>query len=210
MRIYAEANFVLEIAFEQEEHRACDELMRLAEAERVELVLLAYAFLEPRETLVRREKAGNALRASLDTQALQLARTASLSNEVQQLQESSRILLRASDDAKKRIQAAHTRLIETARVVATDDAVLREAPNLATRFKLALPDAVMLTSVLKDATDRPAASLFFNRNFRDFLQPDIIAKLKEIRCEMIPSFDAGLARVRSTVERAPSGAPPPQ
>lgn len=204
MKIYAEANFVLEVVFEQEEHRACEELMRLAEEKRLELVLPAYALLEPRETLVRREKAGNALRTSLDTQALQLARTASRSGQVQQLQEASRILLRASDDAKRRIQAAHSRLVEIAHVIATDDSVLREAPGLASRFKLAIPDAVMLASVLKDATERPAASLFFNRNFRDFLQPDIISRLKEIRCEMIPSFEAGLARVRSFLERAPS------
>jgi hypothetical protein len=37
MKVYVEANFVLEAVFEQEEHRACAELMKLAASKSISL-----------------------------------------------------------------------------------------------------------------------------------------------------------------------------
>lgn len=50
MRVYVESNFVLEIALEQEQHRACEDLVRLAEDAAIELVLPSFALLEPYHT----------------------------------------------------------------------------------------------------------------------------------------------------------------
>lgn len=196
MRIYAETNFFLEVVFEQEEHLACEELMRLAAQGTVELAFPAFALLEPYETLIRRKKDGKGLHDSLLKQVQQLKRTASLAGEAEQLKESSHLLLRAADAAERRFQATHDRVVEVAHMVATDDHVLREAPKLGARFDLDLPDAVMLASVLKDATDRPAPCLFLNRNSKDFAQPDIIAELRNAGCELLPSFQGGIERIR--------------
>jgi hypothetical protein len=58
MRVYAESNFVLEIVLEQEQHQACEELVSLASAGSIELVLPAFALLEPYQTIVRRKDDG--------------------------------------------------------------------------------------------------------------------------------------------------------
>lgn len=56
MNVYIESNFVLELAFLQEQSSSCEEILRLAEGEHIELVVPAYALIEPYETLVRRRR----------------------------------------------------------------------------------------------------------------------------------------------------------
>ena len=56
MRVYVESNFVLELVLEQEQHLACREIVRLAEAGIIELVVPAFGLLEPYMTLHRRHR----------------------------------------------------------------------------------------------------------------------------------------------------------
>jgi hypothetical protein len=58
MRVYAESNFVLELVLEHEQHQACEELVSLAAVDSLELVLPAFALLEPYQTIVRRRIEG--------------------------------------------------------------------------------------------------------------------------------------------------------
>jgi hypothetical protein len=51
MIILAESNFVLELAFQQEERDEVERLVVMAEARKVELVIPACALFEPYETL---------------------------------------------------------------------------------------------------------------------------------------------------------------
>jgi len=56
MNVYVETNFVLELALLQEQQESCQQLLNLAEADRINLILPAFSFTEPYETLIRREK----------------------------------------------------------------------------------------------------------------------------------------------------------
>lgn len=47
MIIYAESNFVLELAFRQEDCDSCEDILKLAEAGKIELLLPAYCLGEP-------------------------------------------------------------------------------------------------------------------------------------------------------------------
>jgi len=47
MIVYVESNFVLELAFLQEEYERCLELLRLAESQDIHLVLPAVSIGEP-------------------------------------------------------------------------------------------------------------------------------------------------------------------
>lgn len=90
-----------------------------------------------------------------------------------------------------------------------DGRVLDDALKLAADItQLELPDAVMLAAVLADATERPSQSLFLNRNTRDFNDPDIKARLRQVSCELIGGFHGGLARVKHVLANAPTTRPP--
>ena len=49
MIVYVESNFVLELAFLQEEYESCLELLHLAESQAMHLVLPAFSVGEPYE-----------------------------------------------------------------------------------------------------------------------------------------------------------------
>lgn len=209
MRVYAESNFVLEIALEQEQHRACEDLVRLAADVAIELVLPSFALLEPYHTLMRRGSEGQGLQRRLEDQAKQLERTASIAADVPRLREAADLVLRADQAASKRLLEVQTTLLRVARVSMIDGRVLDDALKLAADVKqLELPDAVMLAAVLADASERPSQSVFLDRNTRDFNDPDIKARLRQVSCQLIGGFDGGLARVKHILANAQTMRPP--
>ena len=201
MRVYAESNFVLEMVLEQEQHQACEELMRMAAAKSIELVLPAFALLEPYQTIVRRKNEGKGLHDGLGRSAQQLLRTAWIAADVPRLREAADILLRAEQETSRRFLEVRTRLLEVARMIAIDGPALRAASLLATQLGLELPDAVMLASVLGDANEQPSQSIFINRNTKDFDDPDVKARLRSVSCDLVWKFDDGLARVESVLAK---------
>ncbi|HEX8213826.1 MAG TPA: hypothetical protein VF584_26905 [Longimicrobium sp.] len=54
MIVYAESNFLLELAYLQEEHESCEEILALAESGRIRLLLPAFAVVEARMSGGRR------------------------------------------------------------------------------------------------------------------------------------------------------------
>ena len=56
MIVYAEANFLLELAYLQEEHESCEEILALAESGRIRLLLPAFAVVEARMSVLRQAR----------------------------------------------------------------------------------------------------------------------------------------------------------
>ncbi len=166
MRVYVESNFVLEIVLEQEQHQACKEVLALATNQTIELVLPAFALLEPYESMVRDERDGKVLAQSLRASANMLKRTASLAAEVHRLHDAGDLLVQAAQQAWTRFHNLRMTLVDVAQILVIDAATLREASNLTADFGLGLPDAVMLASVLADAGAQRSPSVFINRNQR--------------------------------------------
>ncbi|HEU4728756.1 MAG TPA: hypothetical protein VFT22_12720 [Kofleriaceae bacterium] len=185
---------------EQEQYHACAELERLAAAKTIELVLPAFALLEPHHTIVRRKLDRKTLYDGLGKTMQQLQRTASIAPDISRLQDAALVLLRADQEAFDRFRELRARLLEVGHVVGIDGKTLHAASNLTMEIDLELPDALMLASVLDDAKRRPSPSIFINRNTKDFDDPDVKALLRAVDCDLIGSFDDGLARVRSVLE----------
>lgn len=82
MNVFVETNFVLELALEQHESPACEKLVDLARAQTIRLLLPAYCFIEPHETLTRRQLDRNALRLQVSKELAQLARSKRLAERV--------------------------------------------------------------------------------------------------------------------------------
>ncbi|HEX8451174.1 MAG TPA: hypothetical protein VF647_03700 [Longimicrobium sp.] len=56
MIVYAESNFLLELAYLQEEHESCEEILALAESGRIRLLLPAFAVVEARMSVLRQAR----------------------------------------------------------------------------------------------------------------------------------------------------------
>jgi predicted nucleic acid-binding protein len=203
VRAYVESNFVLELVLEQEQHLACAEIVRLAEAGTIELVIPAFSLLEPYMTLHRRHHEQDEATRTIQRHLRQLARTASVSSssavassDVEQLVGSS------SRNARRRYEEVRACLARIAVVLPLTDGSLRAAEKLRAQHNLDLPDATILAAILYDLRRDGLEPCFLNRNTNDFSKPPLMDLLAEHGCKLLGSFDDGLAYMRSRIAAA--------
>lgn len=114
MNVYIESNFVLELAFLQEQSSSCEEILRLAEGEHIRLVVPAYALIEPYETLVRRKKDRQQIERELSKELQQIARNEEFKSQLEGIRDITALLLRAVDEDEKRLKSVRSRLLRVA------------------------------------------------------------------------------------------------
>ena len=99
MNIYIETNFVLELALEQEQRGSCEQILCLCEEGKAEHVIIpAYSFAEPYETLTRRHMKRKRMKKDLDRELLQLTRTELSTNRLGDLQSLTTLLIGQSKE----------------------------------------------------------------------------------------------------------------
>ncbi|MCY3941148.1 MAG: PIN domain-containing protein [Gammaproteobacteria bacterium] len=192
MNVYIESNFVLELAFLQEQSSSCEEILRLAEGEHIELVVPAYALIEPYETLVRRKKGRQHIDRELSKELQQIARNEEFKNQLEGFRDITALLLRAVDEDEKRLKSVRSRLLRFARVIPMETSVLTSAENYEDEHELSPQDAHIYSAVLdhlRQTEDR--ASCFLNKNRKDFDDPNLVDELTSYGCKLLPSFDRG-------------------
>ena len=74
MNVYVETNFILELAFEQEQQIECELILNLCEMGKINLIIPAYSLAEPHEKLIRQANYRKELQRSLDKELVQLRR----------------------------------------------------------------------------------------------------------------------------------------
>ena len=192
MNVYVESNFVLELAFEQEQHEACREILTLAATRRLDLRIPAYSLIEPAERLRRSGHQRLGLQMALASERRELRRTRSFSparNDAWDVVMGD--LVRTTQDAERRFDELRRLLVDSAVVLPLNERVIERASTLALRP----PDAVVLATVLEDL-EPGVPSCFLNRNTRDFDDPAVVKSLAAGNCKLIGRFDAGLSLLR--------------
>ena len=205
MRVYVESNFVLELVLEQEQHLACREIVRLAEAGIIELVVPAFGLLEPYMTLHRRHREQEEATRTIQKHLRQLARTASVASiSVEASSDVEELFGRSSRNTRRRYEEVRACLSQIAVVLPLTDGSLRAAEKLRAQHELELPDATILATILHDLRRDGLEPCFLNRNTNDFSKPALVAMLADHGCKLLGSFDAGLAYMRSRLTPAPA------
>jgi predicted nucleic acid-binding protein len=87
VRIYVETNFVLELAFQQEQFASCEKILQLCETGQAQLVIPAYSLAELHEKLSRQANTRRDLQQMLDAELRQLGRTVSYVNRLKSIQD---------------------------------------------------------------------------------------------------------------------------
>jgi PIN domain len=127
VNIYVESNFVLELALLQEQHASCEDILRLSEAGNVQLIIPAYSLVEPYETLIRRHRQRKQMKAELDIELQQLARTATYVDRLDGFQNLTALLIDSADKEAKRLEETRSVLSRTAEIIPLDRAILEIA-----------------------------------------------------------------------------------
>lgn len=190
MIAYVESNFVLELALRQEEHEACQQILRRAETGQVQLVVPAFSLVEPYETWHRRAREREDLRDRLESELRQLSRS---ERYAQVLEGSTRItglLTRSLDEDKKRVDEVCRRLTSVATVVNLDDHAVDRSLDLQDTRDLSPQDAFVYASVVSHLqTMTPEEpKIFVTRDPDDFATPEIEDDLEKFGASLMPSF----------------------
>ena len=148
MIVYVESNFVLELAYLQEEYESCSALLGLAESQDIHLVLPAFSIGEPYEAWVRRSKHRRELREQLVKAILELSRSRPYEGSFGAFQELTRVLLSSIEEEKDRLDETLERLLQTAEVIPIGLNTIRAATTLQKTRSLSPQDAIVYASIL--------------------------------------------------------------
>jgi hypothetical protein len=197
VRIYVESNFVLEIASQQEEAEAAEQILGLAEARRIALVVPALSLFEPFTTITRRTNERLTLVKDLANHIRQVGRSRDATELNQHLEQVASSFDAFGEAHVQRFRDTVGRIVNCAHVVPADKQTIREALEAGPRMHLSLPDSIVYASVIADlrATDE-GPRRFLNKNSKDFDNPDVSAELEQMNCPLIRRFDQALGFIR--------------
>ena len=208
MIVYAESNFILELAFLRGESGHCEALGQLAESGDIQLVLPAFCGGEPYESMIRRSRSRKTLHDQLAAEIKELSRSSPYSSIDETSRSLTAILSQSASEEKGRLDATLLRLIRISRLIPLTGDVLEFSITFQGQFGLSPQDAIVLASVISDlqAQDTKGESLFVTLNKTDFLNPDIADFLLGHSCKLLFKFEDAVGYTRSIL-RSTDGQP---
>ena len=205
MNVYVESNFVLEQALEQEQCESCEQLIGMASAGFVQLVIPAFSLAEPHGALLRTKNARSRLRSELLPHLRELARSRAYREVSANFDELADLLLRSTERERAGLQRTIERMIKAAQVIPLDSRVLDMAGSIESGFGLSAQDSIVLASIVSHlAETKPAESCFLNRNTKDFDGPDVRETLDQYGCKFFGRFDEGLHYIEARLAKSGS------
>ena len=105
MDVYVESNFVLELALFQEQYESCQELLDLAETNKIHLIVPAFSLAEPYKTLIRNNKKRQKLSEDLKKELSQLRRSLPYQEQIRTFEDTTAFLVSSQQEQKQRLDA---------------------------------------------------------------------------------------------------------
>lgn len=203
MILYAETNFVLELAFLRDEVEHAEALLVQAESGRIRLVLPAFSLSEPYESMTRRARDRRALLDRLATEITELAR----SRPYASLNDTSRavtsLVAQSVDEEWTRLNDVQNRLLAVAEIASLTGETIRRGLEVGPEFGLSSQDAVVFASVENHmAASGSEPKVFVTKNRKDFVSGGIEDRLAELDCKLLTRFADAHGYIMSKLERA--------
>jgi hypothetical protein len=199
MIVYVETNFLLELAFLQEEHESCDDVLSWADAGVITLVVPAFSITEARMGLVRLAKQRNEFYERLRRELREISRSKPYATISAQTEPLTNALIESTEEQWIQLESATSRLLGLAQIIPLQSTTIQLAIEHEANLGLEPPDAAVYASIIEDVRGRQGPKCFLNRNSKDFDIPDIESELSHYDCKMIPSFKDGSAYIRSAL-----------
>lgn len=200
MIAYVESNFVLELALLQEQHESGEAILALCEAGKVRLAIPAYSLAEPFDTLARRHRQRTLMKDELDRELRQLARTATLRQQLESFQDITSLLIDSAEEEARRLMEVRSRLLRVAEVIPLDSSICLAAAEHQAQHGFSPQDALIYATVLSHLSRwSPSRSCFLNKDSRGFNDPDILAEMAPQGCKLLTRFDHGLQYILRSI-----------
>ncbi len=200
MDVFVESNFVLELAFTQQEQTDCAKLLLAAKQGAVQLHLPVYCLTEVFQTSERLRKERDATRRILRNEIGQHLRE---ENADAQKMEVLDQMLTELLEARTRTQAKQmfevtTDLAASANLIQLSAATMRRAQQAQLQHELSPQDALVYASVLIELEGLPVEQekIFMTRNKADFDKELLAKELDQFNCKLFFRFSALTNRLR--------------
>jgi hypothetical protein len=205
VNVYVETNFVLEHALEQEQCESCEELIRLASAGSIRLVVPAFSLAEPHIALMSKDKARSRLIKDLENHISELGRSRPFREELGSFRDLTALLSGSAKRERAGLQRAIDEMLLAADVIPLDYDVFRFADQMQAVRDMSAQDSIVLGSiVLHLAKAESAESCFLNRNSKDFDDPTVREMLDSFNCRFFARFDDGLRYIEARLRQEES------
>jgi predicted nucleic acid-binding protein len=205
--VYAETNFLLEIAYQQEGAESCRAILELTRQGKLSLVMPAFSVVEARQTWNRRSSEHNALQNQLQPIIRQISRSEPFRTVTESSRELLSALLASGEDTRLRLEETITALSSVATILPLDVDIVTRARHKELDLALSPSDAVVYAAVLAHLQSAPpGAKCFLNRDSKGFANPSVYDELGNFDCKLMASFEKGLDFIRSEMKAGSSRA----
>ena len=191
MIVYIESNFILEIAFRQEEEESAKGILELARKRRIKLAFPMFSLGEPYATLIIRDTGRKRLLQDLNAEREQLTRSAGKQTVVDNLSSTSRLLSDVSKAHADALESCVEKLLHIGRPFPTDSKAFARAKKY--KEVLQPKDSIIYASMTADIRKQELTEpkCFITRD-KDFQLPQIRRNLKKFNCKILSSYKDGL------------------
>ena len=197
---YVESNFILEIAYLQEQHESCEGLLALAEAGQLVLCVPAFSVTEVRLSLPRRAERRRKFHEQLKNEIRELSRSKPY-NELSGTAEPLTLALVESAEWEQRgLDSILSRVLRICQILPTLGSTVQLAVAQEKTVNLSPGDAAVFAAILEDLAVRPKGDKCFLDRDKGFANPDINDELGKYECKLLLSFHDGLAYVRHSID----------
>ena len=190
MIVYLESNFILELAYLQEEYSNCERILELARSGKAQLVLPAFAVAEPYSAWVGRKRRRGILHGELTRELRELGRSEPYAHSREEFQELTKALLVSGEDEKRRLDQTIENVLQAAILIPIEADTIRTAIDIQLTSLLGPQDSIVYASVLSHlaSVNTGEPRCFVTKNSRDFANPDIVAELTSYDCDLCTNF----------------------
>ncbi len=206
MILLVETNFVLELAFLQEDHGRCRAMLELARElpEELQLAFPASSVVEAYNKQIGRQQQRLHSQRLAISELEQLARSEPYAERSGELRRDvTELLIASGEEERQRLEDVLAELYAAATVIPLDAGVVQESQRLQRERGLSPPDALVYSSVLSHLNAAALSSrryevphCFVTRD-RDFTDDDLRSDLEGLGCKIMFKFEDGLGYVRS-------------
>lgn len=198
--VYVETNFILELAFLQEEHEQCRSLLSLTtRSTNAELILPAFCVAEAYEAFERKRRQRLELADRLREEVGQLARSKPYADRHNDFVELTDLFRRSGEEQQRRLDRTLDEVLSASRLLPLERAETQKAVEYRRTRDLGSQDALVYASVIADLDARqPQSSCFITRNSKHFANPDIRdGDLADRGCTLLTNFTDGFGHARA-------------
>src|SRR6266404_4769631 len=190
MIVYFESNFILELAFLQEEHSNCERILELCRVGKVQLTLPAFSVAEPYWAWVGRTRRRGILHNDLTKELRELGRSEPYAQSREEFQDLTKALLVSGEHEKRRLDTTIENVLQAAVLIPIEADTIRSAIGIQLSSRLGPQDSIVYASVLSHlaTVNTGVPRCFVTKNSRDFANPDIVAELAMNDCDLCTNF----------------------